>query len=54
MCFKQYNVIGCNIYKLYQNLVTILLFFVFSYLIFFYHVKKHLCMIMMVFKILIV
>jgi hypothetical protein len=34
MCFKQYNVIGCKIYKLYQNLVTILLFFVFSYLLF--------------------
>jgi len=38
---------GSKFFKMYQNFVTMLSFFVFFYLVLFYHVKTHLWMIMM-------
>ncbi len=45
---------GSTFFKVYQNLITTLLFFCLFYLIIFYHVKTHLWMIMMEFGIVMV
>jgi hypothetical protein len=54
MCLKQYNLIECDFFLSVSKFCHNVTFFCPFYLVFFYYVKKHLCVIMMEFKIVIV